>query len=349
MWRSNSFGNYSINNPPYNMLQQFKTQKKNHTKNSRTSDEIKDKFINYKHIPFSKRIRLSINENIKERDIETILATRRDIITKTRHCCSICGAWRGKKGHSLNLRVIECRPERDRFVKVGVRHISNDCWFKREKVSERERNWEYTNRICQECFTFSRWQKKFGCVMKELRPSFESPIEGCLWGWKADYLKIANLKSDPLYFTGWEHSWADWTNPAYFSTRGSADLVVSDDVYKMTPNAYYNFVKSISMGSRFDFCKGGFGKDYFIPQGDYKPAEQKNDWIMWSAVRCPEDWFRAPTLYWRTRGKKKPDYERYKKAVDIIEKAFFDTNTPIGKSYFNRLIKDSGLDEFYDE
>lgn len=327
------------------MLQRFKTQKENHTKNSRTSDEIKDKFINYKEIPLSKRIRLSINENIKETDIETILATRRDIITKTRHCCSICGAWRGKKGHSLNLRLIETRPERDRFVKVGVRHISNDCWFKREKVSKRERNWEYTNKICQECFTFSRWQKKFGFVREELKTSQN------LWGWKADYLTHAKLKSDPLYFTGWEHSWADWTNPAHFTTE-KGYLCSTDVETKMNPNEYYNFVKGISMGSRFEEREGTEwrgNKQFFIPQGKYKPAEQESSYIMWSAVCHPSDYYRCPTLYWRTRGKKKPDYERYKKAVDIIEKAFFDANTPIGKSYFNRLIKDSGLEEFYDE
>ena len=46
---------------------------------------------------------------------------------------------------------------------------------------------------------------------------------------------------------------------------------------------------------------------------------------------------------------KRPDYEKYKKCAEILDRICWTTNTPLGVAMFNYRLKKDGLDEIYNE
>ena len=275
-------------------------------------------------------------------------------------CCEVCGRWRAKQGHTLNLKKVKSEQggsyiEKYEIIRFGTKPIQcRNYWENTFNEADPYHSMEkrHKRRICAECYTFPRWQAKMRNVKEELNQVIHgngAENEGhYFWGVRYDYLKGSKIKSDPLYFTGWKWAWASfYSRPDIYSvaergeTLGDEEVATTTELnvnnalrQKLYPGTkLINLCKEIDEGTRFEMRHNAYKRD--------KP---KN---LWSGIVFADDYCYTPMMFYRTQGKTKPDYERYKKAVLIIERAYFNARTPLGEWVFNKMLEDTGVAEHY--
>ena len=277
-----------------------------------------------------------------------------------RHCCEICRRWKAPPAHKLNLT--QMYPQNECFYGTPP----NTRWCDRSPkylVGAEVRMWEGTWRqgwnakqyVCAECNTFNDWRKRMKWVRKELclvvrkgrrsaiapkhdSSNYEDANYSHLWG-----VCVSIPQPVRLFHTRWRMAWVDWSDERLFHWNNknyTMEFVKDDKGVDVINTVFENWQSFMYQG-------GDLGIVSEFRKRNWEGGEHSNNARAMGQywMGDPAEHTKQPITLYEIKGKPCASNADYKKAIKIIELAFWNTRTPLGIAMFNkRLVKD-GLDE----